>query len=492
MAKCAGCGVENQEGSRFCRGCGNPLPQGELKCLKCGEMNDPDNRFCRSCGAPLRQEAKDSPAKCGACGAENSPNSSFCTSCGATLQPMRGAMGASVQEKAASPGSFSEEETLKLFVGGKASYYLPKWKLFETMGKKMSWNWAAAFLSTIWMAYRKMYLYAGILLGLAVVWSIAQLSLHINQAIGFGISVLYVLCFGILGNWLYYTHAKGKIAEIKLQYPEPEVQKSETIKAGGTSRFALGLVIGFLVIWMGIVGYVAYEAFTAAGLSGNKLTFNGGDLYYASSVKQTEAKKLGEYLTQGGFFDGSPKSVQIQKSGDIWEFRMVVKQGYEKDKKFVEDIKEVAAELSKHVFGGALVDIHLCDPYFKTLRVVNFPKSAVRGGQDQYGAKLIFNAGELYYTQPVTRSEAEKLGQYLVQAKFFDGTRKTVQINKSGQTYQFRYVVIGGYDQNEEYIDVVKQFSAELSGGVFHNAPVDIHLCDAESFKTLRVVKSVK
>jgi hypothetical protein len=401
-------------------------------------------------------------------------------------------MGVSVQEKAASPGPFSEEKALKLFVGEKASYYLPKWKLIETMGKKMSWNRAAAFLAIIWMAYRKMYLYTGIALGLVIVWSIAELRLGSNHAINLGISVLYVLCFGILGNWLYYTHAKKKIAEIRLEFPEPEVQKSEMIKAGGTSRFALGLVIGFMVIWAGIVGYVDYEASTKADVWGNKLTFNGGDLYYVSSVKETEAKKLGEYLTQGGFFDGSLISVQIQKSGDIWEFRMVVKQGYEKDEKFVEDIKEVAAELSKHVFGGALVNIHLCDSHFKTLRVVNFPKSHKGVAQSQYGVKLIFNAGELYYTQPVTRSEAEKLGQYLVKAKFFDGTGKTVQVKKSGQTYQFRYVVIGGYDQNEEYIDGVKQFSAELSEGVFHNAPVEIHLCDAESFKTLRMVKSVK
>jgi hypothetical protein len=492
MLRCAACGVENQEGCRFCVGCGNPLPQGELKCLKCGEMNDPDHRFCRGCGALLQQEAKESPVKCSACGAESSPHSSFCTSCGATLQPMRGAMGVSVQEKAASAGLFPEEESLKLFVGEKASYYLPKWKLIGTMGKKKSWNVAAAFFEAFWMAYRKMYLYAGITLGLVIVWSIAELRLGSNHAINSGISILFVMCFGMLGNWLYYTHAKKKIAQIKLEFPDPEVQKSEMIKAGGTSRLALGLVIGFVAIWAGIVGYVAHEASTTAGVWGNKLIFNGGDLYYTSSVKEAEAKKLGEYLTQGKFFDGSPKSVQIHKSGDIWEFRVVVKQGYEKDEKNVEIFKKIAVELSKDVFKGVPVDIHLCDPYFKTLRVVNFPKSDKGATQSQYGVKLIFNAGELYYNQPVTRSEAQKLGQYLVQAKFFDGTRKTVQINKSGQTYQFRYAIIGGYDQKEEYIDLVKQFSAELSEGVFHNAAVDIHLCDAESFKTLRVVKFAK
>jgi hypothetical protein len=497
MAKCVACGAENEEGNRFCRGCGNPLPEGavaaELKCLKCGEKNDPDNRFCRGCGAPLRQEAKESPVKCGTCGAESSPHSSFCTSCGATLQPMRGAMGVPVQEIAASPGPLFEEEALKLFVGGKASYYLPKWKLIETVGKKMSWNWAAGLLSALWMAYRKMYLYAGIILGLGIIWSIAQLSLHINinKAIDYGIWVLCALCFGILGNWLYYAHAKRKIVQIKLKFPDPEVQKSEIIEAGGTSRLALGLVVGFIVIWAGIMGYVAYEAFKGADLSGERLTFNGGDLFYAPSVKEAEAKKLGKYLVQGGFFDGSPKSVQIQKNGGIWEFRMVVKQGYEKDEKVVEDMKEVAAELSKNVFEGALVDIHLCDPYFKTLRVVNFPKSDKGVAQSQYGVKLIFNAGELYYTQPVTRSEAEKLGQYLVKAKFFDGTRKSVQIKKSGQTYQFRLVIKEGYDRNEEYIGRVKAFSTELSENVFHNVPVETHLCDSY-LKTLRVVKFAK
>jgi hypothetical protein len=155
-------------------------------------------------------------------------------------------------------------------------------------------------------------------------------------------------------------------------------------------------------------------------------------------------------------------------------------------------MKEVAAELSRNVFEGTPVNVHLCDSQFKTLRVVNFPKSDRGVAQSQYGLKLIFNAGELYYTQPVTRSEAEKLGQYLVQAKFFDGKPKSVLIKKSGQTYQFRYVVIGGYEQKEEYIGHVKEFSTELSENVFHNAPVDIHLCDAESFKTLRVVKFLK
>ena len=136
MSKCTACGAENQEGSRFCMGCGNPLPQGELKCLKCGEMNDPDNRFCRDCGAPLQQEAKESPTKCSACGAENSPNTSFCTRCGATLQPMRGAMGVSVQEKAASPGPFFGEEVVETFRWRKGLLLFTQMETHRDYGKE--------------------------------------------------------------------------------------------------------------------------------------------------------------------------------------------------------------------------------------------------------------------------------------------------------------------------------------------------------------------
>jgi hypothetical protein len=283
-------------------------------------------------------------------------------------------MGVSVQEKAASSGPSSDEEALKLFVGEKASYYLPKWKLIETTGKKKSWNVAAALFTAFWMAYRKMYLYALIFLGVGIIWGIAELGLGSNRTTNLVISVVLMMCCAMLGNWLYYSHAKKKIAEIKREYPEPEVQKNEMIKAGGTSWLALGLVIGFSVIWAGILGYMEYAKSTTGDVWGKKLTFNGGDLYYAPPVKEIEAKKLGEYLTQGKFFDGSPKSVQIKKRGDIWEFRMVVKQGYEKDEKLIENMKEVAAELSENVFGGGPVDIHLCDSSLKTRRVVKFVK----------------------------------------------------------------------------------------------------------------------
>ncbi len=49
-----------------------------MTCEACHAVNTPDSRFCKGCGAPL-------PAICQACGTANTPDSRFCKSCGAAL-----------------------------------------------------------------------------------------------------------------------------------------------------------------------------------------------------------------------------------------------------------------------------------------------------------------------------------------------------------------------------------------------------------------------
>lgn len=104
-----------------------------------------------------------------------------------------------------------------------------------------------------------------------------------------------------------------------------------------------------------------------------------------------------------------------------------------------------------------------------------------------YGTKLEFNGGEVYYTKNATEAEARKLGEYLVKEQFFDGKPKTVQLDKSGSTYQVRMVVQAGKEKDEPYVEIVKTAAQEFSRDVFNNAPTEVHLCD-ERLKTLRVV----
>ncbi len=53
MTVCAKCGVDNPAGSRFCAGCGTPVPTVQ-RCASCGTESPPGSKFCKGCGAVLQ------------------------------------------------------------------------------------------------------------------------------------------------------------------------------------------------------------------------------------------------------------------------------------------------------------------------------------------------------------------------------------------------------------------------------------------------------
>lgn len=90
--KCSKCGFENRPGARFCKQCGQALPNvdqilqdlssASITCPDCGADNDADAHFCRKCGRAL---APLSGVTCPDCDTENSLNARFCRQCGNTL-----------------------------------------------------------------------------------------------------------------------------------------------------------------------------------------------------------------------------------------------------------------------------------------------------------------------------------------------------------------------------------------------------------------------
>jgi len=113
-------------------------------------------------------------------------------------------------------------------------------------------------------------------------------------------------------------------------------------------------------------------------------TFNGTQIFYTSSVTVNEVDILGAYLITGGFADGDKKTVQLNKSGNTYEFRMVVKKGIEQDPAYRELTKEFAIELSDYVFNGQKVDIHLCNDKLQTLFVIPMMGTGQNSSIGQY------------------------------------------------------------------------------------------------------------
>lgn len=122
-------------------------------------------------------------------------------------------------------------------------------------------------------------------------------------------------------------------------------------------------VVGLLV-----VAFVVYIVITLEGY-GEKLEFNGTDVYYTEEVTEAEAQRLGEYLVEAEFADGGEKSVQLSKRDSVYLFRMVVIDGVTEDSANDVTFLAMTYGLSLSVFDGAPVELEACDNTFETLRV---------------------------------------------------------------------------------------------------------------------------
>jgi hypothetical protein len=112
------------------------------------------------------------------------------------------------------------------------------------------------------------------------------------------------------------------------------------------------------------------ETGSGSGL-GTRLDLNDSDLYYTSSVTTAEAKRLRKYLIDSHAFDGSQGTFQLNKAGSRYQFKLIVQKGAENDQQTIFASNALGMRLSGAVFGGKVVEIHLCDQNFHTLRVVD-------------------------------------------------------------------------------------------------------------------------
>lgn len=123
----------------------------------------------------------------------------------------------------------------------------------------------------------------------------------------------------------------------------------------------------------------------------------------------------------------------------------------------------------------------------KLFLVVTMVFFVILTGCSNFGTEKEFNGVQLFYTSSITEAEANSLGNYLIKSEFADGNEKTVQINKTGNTYEFRMVVKEGVDKDEENIELAKIIAAQFSADVFNGSPVEVHYCD-NKLNTLKVI----
>ncbi len=142
----------------------------------------------------------------------------------------------------ARPSAPGPNDWPRLFVGENYRYYAGKW---EVEASKRTWNWAAFFLGLGWLAYRKMYLYSWILVGLMVLETLCEIVFdfpgYLSRAVNIGIAVA---CGSQANHW-YKLHVEKKLREIASAGASAEAARARLAREGGTNMVAaVGFVAG--------------------------------------------------------------------------------------------------------------------------------------------------------------------------------------------------------------------------------------------------------
>jgi hypothetical protein len=157
------------------------------------------------------------------------------------------------------------EQEVRAFVGPKSDYYLKKWHLaLEGMGNAgnaTGFNWAALFLSGLWLPYRKMYRATLIFFGVILLETLFEEIVYVGflgrpeapGTLGRFVGFVAGLVCGGFGNAWYLAHAQKTIGKMQSQgLPEDAYFKALT-KHGGTN---IAASLGFLLLFILAAGVV--------------------------------------------------------------------------------------------------------------------------------------------------------------------------------------------------------------------------------------------
>lgn len=145
------------------------------------------------------------------------------------------------------------EDELRTAIGPRADSYLKKWQATERGG----FNWAAFFLSGLWLPYRKMYRLATIVLAAVIVESMAEDLIFLGwmrlqdtpPAVGRAVGAAVAGICGVYGNRWYLAHVRRLIDAEPVRSDDPAGRLASLARKGGTSVLAaIGFFAAFLIL----------------------------------------------------------------------------------------------------------------------------------------------------------------------------------------------------------------------------------------------------
>jgi hypothetical protein len=206
-----------------------------------------------------------------------------------------------------------------------------------------------------------------------------------------------------------------------------------------------------------------------------RLQFNRGELYFNESVTEDEARRVGASLVQQQFFsEGDESTVQLQKEKGKYLLRFVIKPEYAEDPLVVIQYGIIGNQVATDMLGEKPLELGFIDGNFKLIRTV--PLSAL----------MMFGKGELYYSEPVTATEAHAIGELIRESGFFNNDNSSsAHVCQEDGTYQLKFVINPSIINDTETKSVLIKLCRGIAAEALGSRPVVLHLCD-ENLRTHR------
>jgi hypothetical protein len=146
-------------------------------------------------------------------------------------------------------------DSTKTFVGTNGTYYDERWRFMEWRSRRRNWNWAAALTFGGWLAYRRMYLAAG----LAVVFQGLLLAMALNGVLIWPLvaaEAALLLAMGYYGNVVYMQRFRRAAVQVAEGDGDHQGRLAALARSGGTNRravYAMGVAGAAVVV--AVIGF---------------------------------------------------------------------------------------------------------------------------------------------------------------------------------------------------------------------------------------------
>lgn len=238
--------------------------------------------------------------------------------------------------------SFEEQHQV---VQTNTSYYDLKWGSVKKPAKENTWNWAAFFFTTFWLAYRKMYKPFFVLGLIEILWIIPYYLTDIPPWAGIIFYLVISLVVGWNGNRWYYIHTSQVLKQAQVL---PESLKDSYLQTKGGKHIGIMFGLNALLLVFCFVSdmglsYLPTETNVkdVVRLSDEGITLE----VFTDNPKWQYVKKEDRYhVMEFTGYDYSKKEhvrivFYVYLDKQIYEWKHIYINGKELDKKETEDYK---------------------------------------------------------------------------------------------------------------------------------------------------------